>query len=217
MKKKGVPYVPVNKRANNPDSSSSSSFEPALDSFSSFFLLVVSSNASDWGCLTLVRETWGREIQNGRRRRWTFHRLLAPAVWNFPSKQQKKCLFLFSLRFSFQLVWRHVVVGSSSSSGGVSFSLGLLFTLGPCWRKKKGKKKRKKGLERLGLAIWHWWNKQGLGSQLFCCFFHLEGPATLFTTPTPPVPFLPLFEIFFSFFLNFPRRKLLVCVCALHV
>ena len=30
--KKGVPYVPVNKRANNPDSSSSSSFAPALDS-----------------------------------------------------------------------------------------------------------------------------------------------------------------------------------------
>jgi hypothetical protein len=40
MKKKGVPYVPVNKRANNPDSSSSSSFEPALDSFFSFFFLL---------------------------------------------------------------------------------------------------------------------------------------------------------------------------------
>lgn len=107
-----------------------------------FLLLVVSSNASDWGCLTLVRETWGREIQNGRRRRKTFSPSSGAGRVNFPSQTTEKVPFLFSLLFSFQLVWRHVVVGSSSSSGGVSFSLGLLFTLGPCWRKKKGKGSR---------------------------------------------------------------------------
>lgn len=172
-----------------------------------FLLLVVSSNASDWGCLTLVRETWGREIQNGRRLTVFWCR---PCEFSLPNNR-KSAFFVFSpllipigvtsrsCRQQQQQQWRCFI-----QSGSLVYSWPVL-------TQEEGKK-RKKGLERLGLAIWHWWNKQGLGSQLFCCFFHLEGPATLFTTPTPPLPFLPLFEIFFSFFLNFPRKKMLVCV-----
>ena len=85
------------------------------------------------------------------------------------------------------------------------FTLTLLL-LGPCWRKKK------KG-SSLSWAIWHWWNKQGLGSQLFLLLvvFVWKRAAAAISTRKPPPPLLvPLFfkKLFFFFFL---------CVCVTRV
>ena len=85
MVQKGVPYIPVNKRANNPVDS----FTPALDFF--FFSLAEK------------KKTWGREIQVGNPR--------PSLLWIAFLSQRKK---MFELVLSCAS-WRHVQLAASAA------------------------------------------------------------------------------------------------------